>query len=207
MVLMTWSRMPGNGMFDKILEFERALAAYTGARYAVMTDCCTHAIELCLRHDRIAATRFTAFTYLSIPMIMHKLGIEYELIDEDWQGEYAFHGTRIWDSARRLEPSMYRPGQLQCLSFGFSKPMATSTGRGGAVLLDDVLTYQCLLKMRYDGRDLEISPWQSQREFVLGYHYRPTIEEAQSAMDALIRVQPQSQKVAYPDCRKITIRS
>ena len=40
--------MPGNGMFDKILEFETALAEYTGAPYAVMTDCCTHAIELCL---------------------------------------------------------------------------------------------------------------------------------------------------------------
>jgi dTDP-4-amino-4,6-dideoxygalactose transaminase len=33
--------------FEKIVEFESALAKFTGAPYAVMTDCCTHAIELC----------------------------------------------------------------------------------------------------------------------------------------------------------------
>ena len=27
-------------MFEKILQFEQALAEYTGAPYAVMTDCC-----------------------------------------------------------------------------------------------------------------------------------------------------------------------
>jgi dTDP-4-amino-4,6-dideoxygalactose transaminase len=63
-------------MFDKILEFEKALAAYTGAPYAITTDCCTHAVELCLIYQQIKSTKFTAFTYLSIPMLMYKLKIE-----------------------------------------------------------------------------------------------------------------------------------
>ena len=70
---------PKELMFDKILQFEQALADFTGAPYAVMTDCCTHAIELCLRYDRIRSCSFTAFTYLSVPMTMHKLGIRYTL--------------------------------------------------------------------------------------------------------------------------------
>ena len=37
-------------MFEKIKQFEEALADFTGAPYAIMTDCCTHAIELCLRY-------------------------------------------------------------------------------------------------------------------------------------------------------------
>ena len=111
--------MPGPGMFDKIAEFESALAEYTGAPYAIMTDCCTHAIELCLRHERPSWVSFTARTYLSVPMLMHKLNIQYQLVDEDWVGEYRFYNTRIWDSARRLERSMYRSGQMQCLSFGY----------------------------------------------------------------------------------------
>ena len=74
-------------MFDKIFEFERALAEYTGAPYTVMTDCCTHALELCFRLKQVKRVQFTSYTYLSIPMLMHKLGIEYELVPEKWTGE------------------------------------------------------------------------------------------------------------------------
>ena len=90
-------------MFDKILKFEQELAEFTGAPYAIMTDCCTHAIELCLRHERVREVVMTPYTYISIPMTMHKLGIKYYYKEEEWCGEYRFHGTRIWDSARRLE--------------------------------------------------------------------------------------------------------
>ena len=194
-------------MFEKILEFETALAEFTGAPYAVMTDCCTHAIELCMRHDRVEFCAFSPYTYLSIPMLMHKLGIKYAYEEGDppqWIGEYRFRKTRIWDSARRLEANMYRPGQIQCLSFGHDKPL--SIGRGGAILLDDETAYQALLQMRYDGRDLAIKPWQHQAVFRVGYHYKPTIEEAERGLELLSQYTSQSpRKVVYPDCRQIII--
>lgn len=194
-------------MFEKILEFETALAQFTGAPYVVMTDCCTHAIELCMRHDRVKFCTFTPFTYLSIPMLMHKLNIEYVYEVDDpaqWVGEYRFLSTRIWDSARRLEKDMYRPGQIQCISFGHNKPLPI--GRGGAILLDDELAYQALLQMRYDGRDLTIGPWALQQEFRVGYHYRPTIEEAERGLELLNQYTSQSpREVVYPDCRQICI--
>jgi len=201
--------MHGHGMFEKILEFETALARFTGAPYAVMTDCCTHAIELCLRYDQVRVCKFTPYTYLSVPMTMHKLGIEYQYLDHAWQrwvGEYPFLETRIWDSARRLEQHMYQPGQMQCVSFGHSKPLPI--GRGGAILLDDRTAYQALLAMRYDGRDLTISPWIEQKEFRMGYHYRPTIEEAESGLELLKQYTSQPpREVVYPDCRQISIVS
>jgi hypothetical protein len=174
-----------------------------------MTDCCTHAIELCLRYDNVKKCKFTPHTYLSIPMLMHKLGIEYSYCTEDWQywlGEYPFLETRIWDSARRLEPEMYRPGSFQCLSFGYGKPL--QTGRGGAILLDDIDAYAMIMLMRYDGRDLSISPWQEQKVFPVGYHYRPTIEEAILASDALALYKENPKKPVYqeyPNCSKIEI--
>jgi dTDP-4-amino-4,6-dideoxygalactose transaminase len=199
-------------MFDKILAFETALAEFTGAPRVIMTDCCTHAIELCLRYDQIQNCTFTPYTYLSIPMTMHKLGINYEYYPDSlphrqqWTGEYKFELTRIWDSARRLEANMYRTGQMQCVSFGHDKPLAI--GRGGAILLDDESAYQALLRMRYDGRDLTISPWVEQQEFRVGYHYRPTIEEAQRGMELLSQYQSQPpREVVYPDCRQISIVS
>ena len=190
--------------FEKITEFEQALAEFTGAPYAVMTDCCTHAIELCLRHDRHTRVLFPAHTYLSIPMTMHKLGISYELTDKTWIGEYQFIGTRIWDSARRLQEGMYRPGQLQCLSFGYSKPL--EIGRGGAVLTDDVEVYRTLKQQCYDGRDLSISPWQDQKVFKVGYHYKPTIEEAVIGLEKLGMVDQTPKYFEYPDLREITIK-
>ena len=191
-----------------INDFEQALAAFTGSPYAIMTDCCTHAIELCLRYERVRECQFTPYTYLSVPMTMHKLGIEFSYLDHDsqqWTGEYQFINTRVWDSARRLEPNMYRSGALMCLSFGYSKPL--EIGHGGAILLDDATAYRTLLRQRYDGRDLSISPWQNQQEFIVGYHYRPAIEDAVKGLEMLPTIKPQNQQVAYPDCRKIHIKT
>jgi len=202
--------MHGHGMFEKILEFETALARFTGAPYAVMTDCCTHAIELCLRYDQVRVCKFTPYTYLSVPMTMHKLGIDYVYLDEPeqaWSGEYNFIYTRIWDSARRLEPGMYRTGQMQCLSFGHTKPL--QIGHGGAILLDNKQAYEVMIKQRYDGRDLNISPWNTQQTFQLGYHYRPAIEDAERGLELLAQYEaaPEQPKfVQYPDLRNITIK-
>ena len=195
--------------FDKIFEFEKALAEFTGAPYAIMTDCCTHAIELCFRYLNVKECMFTPYTYLSIPMLMHKLNVKYDYLDQTqtWVGEYKFIGTKkIWDSARRLEKNMYRANAMQCLSFGNGKPL--QIGRGGAILLDDAEAYKTMLAQRYDGRDLTIAPWQNQNVFHVGYHYKPTIEEAEIGLAKLedYVVRPDEPKyVEYPDLRKIQI--
>ena len=188
---------------DAILSFEKQLASFTGSPYAIMTDCCTHALELCLRYDIVQSCSFSAFTYLSVPMTMHKLGISYFLTDEKWVGEYPLRGTRIWDSARLLRRDMFRPGMMQCLSFGFEKPL--NIGRGGAILLDDKEAYEDLLMMRYDGRNLNFSPWESQKTFRVGYHYRPTLEEAVAASIRLPFIDEPPVPKDYPDLREIQI--
>jgi dTDP-4-amino-4,6-dideoxygalactose transaminase len=189
--------------FEKISEFESALAKFTGAPYAVMTDCCTHALELCLRFDQVKQCSVPARTYLSVPMTLHKLGIGYTYQEHDWLGEYQLTGTRVWDSARLLKQDMYRSGMLQCLSFGYDKPL--SIGRGGAVLTDDVEVYDVLKHQCYDGRDLTVSPWENQKIFRVGYHYRPTIEEAVTALELLPTVDQEPKYKQYPDLRDIII--
>jgi dTDP-4-amino-4,6-dideoxygalactose transaminase len=191
--------------FETLFEFEQKLAEYTGAPYVIATDGCTNAMELCLRYDRVKSCSFTAYTYLSIPMLMHHLGIGYELVDEKWLGEYQLHGTRIWDSARLLRRNMYRSGQLQCLSFGYSKPL--SIGKGGCILTDDRDAYESISRMRADGRDLRIHPWQDQQIFKAGYHYCPTLEICKLGLELLPSAGGEPILVEYPDCRKITILS
>ena len=186
--------------FNKLFKFEQALAEYTGAPFAVVTDCCTHAIELCMRLDNVHVTDFTAYTYLSIPQLMRNLNINFQMISESWIGEYQFYGTNIWDSARRLERKMYRKGQKQCLSFGNGKPL--QLGRCGAILLDNIEEYRTLSKMRSDGRDLRQSPWQDYT-ITQGFHYCPTLEICELGTRLLCDVNHKPQYYNYPDCRLI----
>jgi hypothetical protein len=190
--------------FKALFDFESALAEYTGAPYVVVTDGCTHALELCFRHDQVKRTRFTAYTYLSVPMLMHHLGIEYEMVTEKWTGEYQFYGTRIWDSARRLEPGMYNPGTMQCLSFGWTKPL--QLGKVGAILLDDYEAYKKFSRQRADGRDLNL-PWETETELIPGWHYCPTLENCERGLSLLPDTVPKSQTGQYPDLRKITLNT
>jgi dTDP-4-amino-4,6-dideoxygalactose transaminase len=99
---------------------------------------------------------------------------------------------------------MYRPGQLQCLSFGYGKPL--EIGRGGAILTDDIEVYDTLIQQRYDGRDLTISPWEHQKVFRVGYHYKPTIEEAVRGLELLPDVDQSVKYYKYPDLRTIIIK-
>lgn len=193
--------------FKILFEFERLLSEYTGAPYVIATDGCTNAIELCMRYDQVTTCSFTPYTYLSVPMLMHRLNINYQYHDHAWQrwvGEYPFVGTRIWDSARRLEPGMYRPGQMQCLSFGWSKPL--QLGKGGAILLDDTKAYEVMSRQRSDGRDLKISHWPDQTRFDIGWHYCPTLELCAHGIERLSQYVPQQQTTLYPDLRTIKIQ-
>jgi dTDP-4-amino-4,6-dideoxygalactose transaminase len=186
--------------------FEEELAEFTGAPYCVATDCCTHAIELAMRYDKVSHCEFSAHTYLSVLMIFHRLNISYTLTDEKWQNFYQFKNTRIWDCARTLSKNMYVPGTIQCLSFGRGKPL--SIGRGGALLLDDKKAYDKIRLQRYDGRDLGILPWQNQINFPVGWHYKLLPDEAVIGRNKLSKLEFNTDQPGwefYPDTRKIII--
>ena len=195
--------------FEKFKEFEQALGEYTGAPHVVLTDCCTHAVELCLRLKGIGIATIPYRSYLSIPMTFHKLGIEYHLDTEvEWEYEYQIGLTTIWDSARLLQPGMARAGQMQCLSFGHTKTL--EIGHGGAILTSNKDDAEKLRKMAYDGRNLSVSPWQDQTRFELGFHYNMRLEDARKGtimMNRQILKDKNTQIVNYPDCSKLNIDS
>ena len=188
-------------------KFEKRLAEFCGSTYAVSVDCCTHAIELCMRYLCVKKCELTAYTYLSVPQTLKLLGIDYTMTGEIWKGEYQFHSTDIWDSARCLKPNMYRPGQFQCLSFGPGKPV--DNVRGGAILCDDPHAYKMLKMMSYDGRDPDVALWKDQTEYAQGFHYMMRWEEEDSALKKLNQYIDKGtyehEYKPYYDCRKIKI--
>lgn len=196
--------------FDAILDFEQAVAHYTGAPFCITTDCCSHAIEIAFRLAFEGThVEFPAHTYLSVPMTMEKLGISYTMTDDDWSGEYEFKGSKIWDCARRFERHMYRDGTVQCISFGRTKPLQIE--RGGCILTDNKELYEAASRMRMDGRDIfKYSPWIKQGDFVVGYHYYMRPEECVKGFNLLLNkdfVEQKPEFYNYPDCRELKINT
>ena len=163
-------------MFKKVLEFENKLADFFGSQYGIATDCCTHAIELCLRYNEIKSVTCPTNTYISIPFTLKKLNIEWHFEDKKWADYYFLGNTNIIDAAVLWRKNCYIKNTFMCISFQYKKHL--SLGRGGIILTDDVSAYYDLSKMRYDGRDLAV-PWQDQNFTSIGYHYYMTPETAE----------------------------
>ena len=84
--------------FEPLFEFEREVASFFGAPYAVAVDCCTHALELCLRLRKYENAVVPKFSYISVPFMMMKINQNFNFINEKWENYY--HITEdIIDSA------------------------------------------------------------------------------------------------------------
>lgn len=160
----------------EVREFEELIADYYGAPYAIATDCCTHAIELSLRLRNTKLANCPTHTYLSIPMTLEKLGIEWIFYNATWRDYYYIGNTNVIDAAVYWKKNGYVPNTFMCLSFQYRKHL--NVGRGGMILTDDKEAAIKLKKMSYDGRVPDVL-WAEQDVDTLGYHYYMTPETAQ----------------------------
>lgn len=191
-------------MFNKVTEFEKIIAEFYNADYAVATDSCTHAIELCLRIAKPKHTSCPKNTYLSIPMTLEKLNLNWQFNNSQWKEYYYLENTKIIDAAVLWRKNSYIPGTLMCLSFQYQKHL--SLGRGGMILLDDESMYRDLVKLSYDGRDRGV-PWIDQAIDSIGYHYYMTPETAILGLKKfkVASKNPSKEKsfLDYPDLSKL----
>lgn len=165
---------------NSVKHFENIIRYFYGSPYAVAVDCCTHAIELCLRLTEPPAVTCPNHTYLSIPMTFEKLNLKWSFNNIYWKDYYYIGNTNIIDAAVYWKRNSYIPGTLMCLSFQYKKHL--NVGRGGMILLDNPEQYVKLKKMRYDGR-LDNIPWKEQDIDTMGYHYYMTPETAELGLE------------------------
>ena len=168
-------------MIDVVSEFENKIAEFFGSPYAVAIDCCTHAVELCLRYSKAKLIEVPTRAYPSIPALAEKLGIELEWKEETWEDYYHLTPDVI-DAAVLWKRGSYISDTYMCLSFQFQKHL--SLGRGGMILTDDLEASKELKRMSYDGREPNV-PWREQNIKSMGYHYYMTPETAQLGINKL----------------------
>ena len=192
--------------FEIVKTFEKQVASFFGAKYAVAVDSCTHGIELCLRYQNIGTITVPKRTYISIPFLSYKLGITFDWRDEDWTDYYYLGGTNIIDAAVLWKKNSYISGTFMCVSFQYRKHL--SLGRGGVILTDNQKDAVTLKKMSYDGR-LPNIPWREQSIDIVGYHYYMTPEIAtlglQKLPEAIKKTPKQWTITDWPDLTKMEI--
>lgn len=194
--------------FEIISEFERELASFFGSPYAIAVDSCTHGIELCLRYTKETKISIPKRTYLSVPFLAEKMGLEREWRDEEWEDYYTlnFGDKKIIDAAVLWKKNSYIPNTFMCISFQYQKHL--SLGRGGIILLDNKEDYITLKKMSYDGR-LPNIPWRDQDINIVGYHYYMTPETAELGLKKIkqaIETPPRKWTVTdWPDLTKMEV--
>lgn len=192
-------------MFQIVQEFEKEVAKFFGAPFAIAVDSCTHGIELALRYTDVNKISVPKHTYISIPFLASKLNIELEWRDEDWL-DYYYVTDRIVDAAVLWKQNSYIPNTMMGISFQYQKHL--SLGRGGILLLDDEDAAIEIKKMSYDGR-LPVIPWREQNISTIGYHYYMTPETAKLGLDKLptaIETQPRQWVVSdWPDLTEMEV--
>ena len=191
--------------FETVKLFEDKIAEFFGSPYAVAVDCCTHGIELCIRYTDTKMMSVPKRTYISIPFLADKIGIDFVWKDQDWK-DYYHITNEIIDAAVLWKRDSYIPGTFMGISFQFQKHL--SLGRGGMILCDNEKDYWNLKKMVYDGRHPDI-PWREQNIASMGYHYYMTPETAQNGLNKLdeaIKTKPRQWTINdWPDLSRMEI--
>jgi dTDP-4-amino-4,6-dideoxygalactose transaminase len=194
--------------FNIVSEFEKRVSEFFGSKFAVAVDSCTHGIELCLRHTKETKINVPKRTYLSVPFLAEKMGLEREWRDEEWEDYYTLNygDKKIIDAAVLWRKDSYIPNTFMCISFQYQKHL--SLGRGGIILLDNQEDYIILKKMSYDGR-LPNIPWRDQDIDMVGFHYYMTPETAKLGLEKLedaINTPPRKWSVNdWPDLTQMKI--
>lgn len=193
-------------MFDQVEQFEKQIAKFYNASYAVTTDCCTHALELCLRYEGYNNIILPTHTYISVPFTLKKLNLNWKFEYQEWEDFYYLGNTNIIDAAVYWKQNGYIENTYMCLSFQYKKHL--SLGRGGAILLQNKEDYDILKKMSYDGRSSN-QPWMEQNIDTIGYHYYMTPETALLGLEKLEKVKNENPKkwscLDYPDLTQMPV--
>ncbi len=177
--------------------FERTIAEFTGAPYAVAVDSCTDALFLICKYQLRPGTKVTipARTYISVPQSIIQAGSCVEFTNYDWQGMYLLQhksSLAIYDSAPRFTKDMYKNFVDTEMALSFQIKKRLPIGKGGMILTDDLEAYNWYKKARYEGRDLTI-PYDKDSFDMVGWNMYMCPEDAARGLilfEKLLRMNP-----------------
>lgn len=147
-------------------DFEAAVAAYCGSRFAVAVNSCTAALLLCCAYHEVGEVEIPKRTYVGVAQSILNAGGTVKFRDDVWRGAYDLRPYPIIDAARRFTSGFHERGMFTCISLHVSK--ICGVDQGGVILHDDPIADPILRKMRFDGRTEGVDPRDD--DFSRGFH-------------------------------------
>ena len=100
--------------FDAVRNFEKALADYSGSKYAVAVESCTAALLLACAYMKVEEVVIPKRTYPSVPCSVIHAGGRVRFEDLEWEGVYQLKPYPIYDGAKRfLSNTDSMPDEIQ----------------------------------------------------------------------------------------------
>lgn len=192
--------------WDVVDIFEKKVAKFSGAKYAISVDCCSHGIFLVLKFLKAKKTiTIPNNTYISVPMQIIHAGCKVKFKNIEWTGIYKLDPYPVWDFAVRWTKNMFN-GDFNICSFQIKKHIPI--GKGGMILTDNYKAYKWLQLAKYDGRNVRVH-YTSNKFNSLGWHYYMTPEDAARGI-ILMDQTPEfnddmSSYINYPDLSRLKI--
>jgi len=197
--------------YDYTKDFEKSMAEFCGAPYAVAVESGSAALFLSLQWWKsencfVEHLEVPKHTYPSVPASVMHAGYKVKFTNCDWQdkGYYQLWPLPIVDSAKFIGKKMYYNNGMSgfvCLSFHGKKCLPI--GRGGMILTGDETAYKWLKLARFDGRH-EV-PLANDIIEIVGWNMYMTPEQAVRGLELMqylkdVNISPSDK---YPDLSKM----
>ena len=155
---------------DIVLEFEKKIAKYVGAKYACAVKSATNAIFLIMKMEEYLKARIIKIPSIIPPVVANAIimsGNKVEFNDNvEWVGNsyilHKFRAFKVVDSAQKLERNQFKkecnPDDIMIFSHYPTKPLGGIDG--GTIVTDDYKAYKWFKEAVLNGMTFAQNNWE-----------------------------------------------
>ena len=177
---------------DIVIQYEKKIADYVGAKYACAINSATNAIFLIMKMEEYMNPRTVKIPSIIPPVVANAIitsGNRVRFYDDvKWVGDsYILHKFRTYkvvDSAQKLEPNQFRkeckPNDLMIFSHYPTKPLGGADG--GVIVTDDYKKYKWFKQAVLNGTTFSNNNWERGISFP-GYKFYMSSIQAKIIMN------------------------
>jgi dTDP-4-amino-4,6-dideoxygalactose transaminase len=177
---------------DIVIEFEKKIANYVGAKYACAINSATNAIFLIFKMEEFLNPRKITIPSIIPPVVANAIITSGNTVrfndDVDWVGDsyilHKFRKFKVIDSAQKLEPQQFRkeckPDDIMFFSHYPTKPLGGADG--GVVVTDDYNKYKWMKEAVLNGTTFAENNWERGISFP-GYKFYMNSIQAKIVMN------------------------
>ena len=177
---------------DIVIEFERKIADYVGAKYACAINSATNAIFLIFKMEEFLNPRKITIPSIIPPVVANAIITSGNTVrfndDVDWVGDsyilHKFRKFKVIDSAQKLEPQQFRkecePDDIMFFSHYPTKPLGGTDG--GVIVTDDYNKYKWMKEAVLNGTTFAENNWERGISFP-GYKFYMNSIQAKIVMN------------------------